>query len=1237
MSLQKLTLSVALFGVFLVGCQCEGQVSPNDPPQQGGGAGGGTNGAGAGGGTAVGGGQGGGGTAVGGGQGGGGDSTAGGGQGGGSAAKYSVGGAVLGLTGSGLVLQNNGADDLAVSAAGVFVFSKTLESSAAYAVTVKSQPTGQTCQVTRGTGVVSTANVSDVEIQCKVNAFSVGGAVSGLLRAGLVLQNNGVDEKAISADGDFVFAIPVEVGRAFAVTIKSQPEGQTCSVAGGTGTVVSGNVTTVAVNCAANRALIGGTITGLKGQGLVLQNNAGDDLSLSANGSFAFATSVVYQGTYAVTVKTQPTGPSQTCAVTNGAGTVVSGDVTNIAVSCSTNRYAVGGTVIGLQGSGLILSSNANEDLPVSASGAFQFLTKVDSGAAYAVVIQAQPSNPTQNCMVTNGAGVVTDGDVVSVQVSCSTTTFTVGGVVSGLVSGGLVLQNNAGDDFSVSADGSFTFATRIASGSPYAATVKTQAPGHTCLVADGAGLVGSMNVTRISVQCTRNRYSIGGTVSGLSGAGLVLQNNAGDDLSVASNGAFTFVTPVVYASNYAVTVKTQPNGPSQTCSVSMGMSAVPADNVTSVKVDCATNKYAVGGVVIGLRGSGLVLQNNASDDLSVDAAGAFAFATKIDSGAPYAVTVKNQPSNPSQTCTASAATGNVGGGDVSSVQITCVTNTYTVGGTVSGLLGAGLVLQNNGGDDLAPAANGDFTFASPIGSGSPYAVTVKSQPAGQTCSLAGASGTVGSGNVTSVAVNCAANRYLVGGTVSGLSGMGLVLQNNGADDLALNANGSFSFATSVVYQGTYAVTVKTQPTGPVQTCLVSAGSGTVPAANVTDIQVNCTTNSYRVGGRVSGVAGSGVVLQNNGGDDLSVNGDGVFQFATAVESGSTYSVTVKTQPTNPWQTCSVSAGSGSIGGADVTDVLVSCVTNRYQVGGTVSGLTNAAVILQNNAGDDLSVASNGVFTFATTVVSGSAYSVTVKTNPAGSLCLVSSGSGTVSNANVTNVVVACSANPLASSYTGVDFTAPPQAVSTPIGVSWDGSSYYLVSGGGPGGNRLLQTNAAFSLLNAYAPNRDFRSLMWVQGKLYSRSFATNVIDVFLTPGVASTYVTLGGPAIDLQASVSYRADGDEFVSHSGATLRRWKLSDGTALPSVTLIGYGSDPGEDFVNASRGAYASGFFFTYADGVVSAWNPNTGVRLGRSTLIGADVGIDGSFSFSYANGSFWVASSATAFKRFVVGF
>ena len=111
---------------------------------------------------------------------------------------------------------------------------------------------------------------------------------------------------------------------------------------------------------------------------------------------------------------------------------------------------------------------------------------------------------------------------------------------------------------------------------------------------------------------------------------------------------------------------------------------------------------------------------------------------------------------------------------------------------------------------------------------------------------------------------------FTMGGTISGLSGTGLVLQDNGGDNLSISASGSFTFKTSLASGAKYAVTVLTQPTGPAQTCTVTNGSGTA-SANVTTVQVTCTTGTASVGGNAVGLSGTGLVLQNNGGDNLAV------------------------------------------------------------------------------------------------------------------------------------------------------------------------------------------------------------------------------------------------------------------------------------------------------------------------------------------------------------------------------
>lgn len=92
--------------------------------------------------------------------------------------------------------------------------------------------------------------------------------------------------------------------------------------------------------------------------------------------------------------------------------------------------------------------------------------------------------------------------------------------------------------------------------------------------------------------------------------------------------------------------------------------------------------------------------------------------------------------------------------------------------------------------------------------------------------------------------------------------------------------------------------------------------------------------STYTVGGTVSGLNGS-LTLQNNGGDDLILNADGGFTFATALADGAAYNVTVLDEPFD--QDCVVTNGSGTISGANVTDVTVTCSGS----GGTLQELKN--------------------------------------------------------------------------------------------------------------------------------------------------------------------------------------------------------------------------------------------------------------------------------------------------------
>jgi hypothetical protein len=167
-----------------------------------------------------------------------------------------------------------------------------------------------------------------------------------------------------------------------------------------------------------------------------------------------------------------------------------------------------------------------------------------------------------------------------------------------------------------------------------------------------------------------------------------------------------------------------------------------------------------------------------------------------------------------------------------------------------------------------------------------------------------------------------------IGGSATGLSGGGLILQLNGANDLAVGANGKFNFPKALAKGDTYAVTVKTSPAAPVkQTCTVSQGSGSIAAA-INNVSVTCTTNSFAVGGTVSGVSGKGLVLQLNGANDLAIAKNGKFIFPNVrLPDGSDYSVAIKTAPAK--QMCTIKPINAAFDRETLNIASVACAKNK--------------------------------------------------------------------------------------------------------------------------------------------------------------------------------------------------------------------------------------------------------------------------------------------------------------------
>ena len=99
---------------------------------------------------------------------------------------------------------------------------------------------------------------------------------------------------------------------------------------------------------------------------------------------------------------------------------------------------------------------------------------------------------------------------------------------------------------------------------------------------------------------------------------------------------------------------------------------------------------------------------------------------------------------------------------------------------------------------------------------------------------------------------------------------------------------------------------------------------------------------------------------------------------------------------------CSSGGGSSSISNAPIP---------TYQVGGSITGLTTAGLVLASGSDTVSPAASATSFTFSTAIANGGSYSVSVKTQPTNTTCTVTNGTGTVAAATVTSIQVSCSVN----------------------------------------------------------------------------------------------------------------------------------------------------------------------------------------------------------------------------------
>ncbi|MDC8759490.1 hypothetical protein [Janthinobacterium fluminis] len=162
--------------------------------------------------------------------------------------------------------------------------------------------------------------------------------------------------------------------------------------------------------------VLGGSVVGLKKDGLVLMNGSATAPVPKGASGFTFTQLIGSDTQYDVRVKTDPQAAH--CTVQGGSGKSSNYNVNNIVVTCVTEHHPLGGEVSGLDATESLTILKAPETLAITKNGPFT-LKDVDDGDAYAVSLLPASIPAAKKCEVTNGGGVMGKDPINNVKVVC--------------------------------------------------------------------------------------------------------------------------------------------------------------------------------------------------------------------------------------------------------------------------------------------------------------------------------------------------------------------------------------------------------------------------------------------------------------------------------------------------------------------------------------------------------------------------------------------------------------------------------------------------------------------------------------------------------------------------------------------------------------------------------------------------------------------------------------------------
>jgi DNA-binding beta-propeller fold protein YncE len=420
-------------------------------------------------------------------------------------------------------------------------------------------------------------------------------------------------------------------------------------------------------------------------------------------------------------------------------------------------------------------------------------------------------------------------------------------------------------------------------------------------------------------------------------------------------------------------------------------------------------------------------------------------------------------------------------------------------------------------------------------------------------------------------------------------------------------------------------------------------------------------TSSYTIGGTVTGLASSPgplstpLILQNNGGDNLTISAIGSFTFATAVTSTSTtsatYNVTILTQPFP--QTCTVTGGSGTAS-SNVTSVVVSCsssstsayvvnksgTVSQYPIGAGANGAlptTAASSVATGTYPYSIAVVPSGLYAYVANNGSNnvSEYTIssgvlTLNTSTANSTGTVNAGLNPVSvtvdptgqhvyvvNAGNGSIPGTISQYTINSDGTLTPLGSPAQARNTPNSIAVDPSgTHAYVANYGDGTISEYTINAGALTLPATLPapvsgnNNPASITVDPSGQYaYVANYGDGTVSEYTsTRGALTQLATISAGSNPISVTVapsgSYVYVANYSSGASAGTVSEYSIGTGGALATIGTVGTGKNPSSITVDPS-GQYA--YVANLGDGTVSQYTISSGVLSANTTAATVTVG------------------------------